>query len=316
MEHEMNFFDLCVACGKAIGRACRCCGHWLAELLRLTFRSWWIVVPVVTIAIGAGFYYTRLDNQTFKVQGVVMINGASVEQFEQRFAMLQTAFQLTDQEPLKKYICERKVAAFETFYVVDALNDSVADYVDYKHKSNPTDTVKVQMKDRLAIQFHMKYRNLALLPEVEKQLLQFLNADEAMQKSYALYVKNLARELQFNHDQVEKLDSLTSMYYFYTVPGLTPEIAVREGVVMTGDKKVHLFLDDLYAQQVRTERMDYRASFVTAPVTLENHLVVNPKAINGRRTMLPLFAIAGWLVGCCIAALIEQRKRIISWLRK
>ncbi|MBR1716314.1 MAG: hypothetical protein IJ718_01690 [Paludibacteraceae bacterium] len=316
MEREMNFFDLCVACARAIGRACRWCGGWLAGLLRLTFRMWWTVIPVTLLVIGGGYYYSRIDNLKFKVQGVAMLNGAGIEQFEERYRMLQTAFQLSDQEPLKGAICEQKISGFETFCVVDALGDGVADYVDYARKSSPTDTVKVQMKDRMAIQFQMKYKDLGLIPEIEKQLLAFFNADEAMQKSYALYVKNLARELQFNHDQVEKLDSLTSEYYFHNLPGSDMIPAVKEGMLAVGDRKIHLFLNDIYEQHARTEQMDYRASFVTAPVTFENHLVVNPKAANSRRTMLPLSAMVGWLLGCCLAAMIEQRKRIISWLKK
>lgn len=312
----MNFFDLCVACWHAIGRLCSRFGQWCARLLRITFRLWWIVLPVMALAIGAGLYYSREDNLTYKVQAVAMLNGASIEQFEQRYDVLKTGLQLPDSDPLKKALKERWAVGFESFYVVDVYNDSVADYVDYKKKSSPTDTIKVQMKDRMGLQFLVKKRHLKYLPQIEQQMLAFLNADEAMQKSYALYVRNMARAQQFNHDQMEKLDSLTSEYYFKSNPGSNPLGRIQEGMVLVGDWRVHLFLDQIYSHQERTAHMDYRAAFATAPVTLENHFVVNPKAKNAPKIVVPVFTLLGWLFGCLLAALIEQRKRIISWLRK
>ena len=52
MEKEMNFWDLCRACGHAIMRACRTVCGWLATLVRLTYRMWWIVLPVLILAIA------------------------------------------------------------------------------------------------------------------------------------------------------------------------------------------------------------------------------------------------------------------------
>ena len=316
MEHEMNFLDLCVAFGRAIGKACRHICHWLAELVRLTYRLWWVVIPIMILALAAGMYYTRNDNLNYKIQAIALLNGASIEQFDQRYGILASGLQLSKQDPLKKVVTGRIATRFESFYVVDVFNDSIADYVDYNGKSSPADTIDVQMKDRIALQFCMKKRNLDQLPQIEKQLLDFFNADESMQKSYALYRENMLRAQQFNHDQLEKLDSLTSEYYFKSNPGANPLADVREGLVFMGDWKVHLFLDEIYSHQRRTEHMDRRASFMTAPVVLENHFVVNPNPINAPKRMLPLFLIAGWLCGCCLAVCVEQRKRIISWLRK
>ena len=107
------------------------------------------------------------------------------------------------------------VGGFITYRVIDCYNDGVADYIDFDDKSVPTDTVRVQMQDRICMQFTIKSSNMGLLPEVEKAVLDFLNTNPALQKSYEAYLPNLQKEVAFNHTQALKLDSLTSQYYFH-----------------------------------------------------------------------------------------------------
>ena len=312
---EMNFWDLCVACGNAIGRGCKVLGCWLAELLRITYRKWWIVLPVIVLTLAAGFYYSRPDNLKYKVRAIVLLNGPSIAQFDQRFALLQAAQTLPADEPIAHAIGDRKISDLRTFRVIDVYNDSVADYIDDKMKSQPTDTVHVQMQDRLCLQFTMKKRDLQMLPQVEEAMVAYLNHDQAMQRAFAMYRPNLEREIKFNHDQVEKLDSLTTQYYFHTNPGQAPLNTVREGLLMMGDWKVRLFLNDIYKQQARTARMDQRAELAVAPVVLENHFSLVPSPLNSRRRCLPICFILGWLAGFVLAELIEKRKALSDWLK-
>ena len=162
----MNFFDLCVAFGRAIGRGCAAIVRLLGHMVRLTYRYWWIVITMLVLAAAAALYYTRYENLTFKVNAIAVLNGPSIQQFEQAYAPLRSGQLLPDEMPLKQLLCERKVRTFDTYRVIDCLNDSIADYVDFKHKSAPTDTVRVQMADRLCLQFRVKQRNLHLVPEV------------------------------------------------------------------------------------------------------------------------------------------------------
>ena len=64
MEKEMNFFDLCVACGRAIGRACVALWHVLERMIRLTYRYWYIVITLIVLALACAVYLTRKDNIT------------------------------------------------------------------------------------------------------------------------------------------------------------------------------------------------------------------------------------------------------------
>ena len=320
MEHEMNFFDLCVACGHAIGRGCKAFGHILAQMLRLTYRYWWLVLTILAFAVACAFYYARPENLTYKMNAIALLNGASIQQFEQAYAPLRSGRMLPDEAAITSFIHNHKAKQFETFRVIDCLNNETADYIDFKHKSVPTDTMNVQMDDRLCLQFRIKASDLYLVPEIENALLAWLNRDEAMQQSYQIYLANLQEAATFNHVQAQKLDSLTSHYYFRGHLGKDSFGQMREGTVVMsdwgGDWKVRLFLDDIYEQQKHMQLVDYRLQLAGAPIVLENHFAAAPVPVNELKKCLILFLILGWVLGCAIAEAVDKRKVIHAWLKQ
>lgn len=319
-QREMNFLDLCVACGNAIGRGCKALWRVFQRMLRLTYRYWWMVGVIVVLAIAAALYYTRKDNTIYRLNAVALLNGPSIQQFEQAYAPLRSAQMMDEKSDLRRMIRTGKVRQFTTYRVIDCLDDGIADYVDFKHKIQLTDTVKVPMQDRLCLQFRIKSRDLDSVPFIEQQVLALLNADVAMQQAYATYLPNLQREAEFNHTQWHKLDSLTSHYYFRGHLGKDSFGQMREGTVVMsdwgGNWRVELFLEDIYDQQQHTQLVDNRLQLATAPVVLENHFAVDPAPVNGRRKILVIFLLLGWMAGCVLAELVDKRKVIADWLKK
>ena len=150
-------------------------------------------------------------------------------------------------------------------------------------------------------------------------MLAYLNSSEALRQSYQGYLANLREEVVFNHTQAQKLDSLTSYYYFNektVIPTIAANQKTTGNVNLYVDSSVKLFLDDIYKQQKHLQQGDYRLQLATAPVTLENHFTTDPRPVNGRIKCLLLFFLLGWAVGCIIAALIDKRKAICAWLQR
>lgn len=316
MEKDMTFIDLCVACGRGIANGCKACCRLLARMIRLTYRYWWVVITCVVLALACALYFTRCENLTYKLNAVALLNGPSIQQFEQAYAPLRSGRLLPDDAAITPLVKEKTVKAFTTFRVIDCLHDGNADYIDFKRRSKPYDTLNVQMHDRLCLQFRLKARDLERLPEIEKGIMEYLNGNKPMQQSYASYLSNLREEVRFNHAQALKLDSLTSAYYFYNVSSAQPMNYSGNGVNFYGDRRIRLFLEEIYEQQKHMQQGDYRLQLATAPVVLENHFTAAPKPVNGRRKNVLLFLIFGWAFGCLIAEVIEKRKVIASWLRQ
>lgn len=312
---EMNFFDLCVAAWRALGRLCSWCGRLLARMVRLTYRYWWAVITVIVLALGAAYYYTRAENLTHRVNAVVLLNGPSIQQFEEVYAPMRSLQLLPQDSPMAPYLYSRTAHTFCTFRVIDAMDDSSADYIDFNGTTKLTDTVNVPMHDRLCVQFRIKRKNMHLLPEIEHALLATINADPVFQQAYKTYMENLREEVAFNHRQAIKLDSLTSNYYYYTASAAQPMSYSGNGVNFYGDRKIRLFLNDIYKQHDRMMLQDHRLQLATDPVSLEARFAVDPKPVLSRPKGLVLALLAGWCLGCLIAAFIDRRKFIAEWLK-
>lgn len=313
---EMNFWDLCVVCGHAIGSAFKWFVQVLARMCRLTYRYWYVVCIVVILGIAAAMYYTRPANLRFRFNAVAMLNGPSVQQFEQAYAPLMSVSTLPQDAAITPFIEDHKISRIRSFRVIDCLDDGIADYIDFKRKSSPTDTVKVQMHDRVCFQFCIKQRDLFLVPQVESALLDFFNANDVLQSAYQTYLPNLRSEVDFNHRQALKLDSLTSNYYFYNPTNAQPMNYNGNGVNFYGDRRIRLFLSEIYEQQKHMEILDQRLQLATAPITLENHFSMDPKPVMTRAKCVCIFFLLAWMAGCCLAELIDKRKEIIAWLKK
>lgn len=316
MEKDMTFIDLCVACGRVIANGCKAFGRLLARMVRLTYRYWWVVITCVVLALAAALYCTRSENLTYKLNAEALLNGPSIQQFEQVYAPLRSGRLLPEDAAITPFVHGKTAKGFTTYRVIDCLHDGNADYIDFKRKSKPYDTLNVQMNDRLCLQFRLKARDLDYLPQIEKGILEYLNGNKPMQQSYASYLSNLREEVRFNHAQALKLDSLTSAYYFYNVSSAQPMNYSGNGVNFYGDRKIRLFLEEIYEQQKHMQQGDYRLQLATAPVVLENHFTAAPKPVNGRLKFGLLFLILGWAFGCLTAEIIDQWKVIASWLRQ
>ena len=320
-EREMNFFDLCKACANGIGRACRAFWNLLVKMIRLSYRQWWIVLIFVVAALVAANFYARRDNRRYKVEAVVILNGPTVEMTEQVFRnfSLAAAPYISARQNLPALLQlspeELKgISRFKSFPVIDCLHDSVADYVDYKLKSSPLDTLSVRMPNRLCLQFQTKHPLEG--ERIGEAMIAYLNAQPQMQKAFERKRAIQERKVEFARNQIEKLDSLTSAFYFKQGTGQQAQAALWEKGFVLGRREIKLFTPTIYEEIERYTKADYELAFCTAPVVVENSFIVYPKPVNGRIKTNVIGLLIGWILGCIVAALIEQRKAIASWLKK
>ena len=73
-------------------------------MVRLTYRYWYIVVTILILAIAAAVYSSRNDNLTYKMNAVAMLNGPSIQQFEQAYAPLLSSRMLPEEEAITPFI--------------------------------------------------------------------------------------------------------------------------------------------------------------------------------------------------------------------
>ena len=117
----MNFWDLCVTIAHGIGRGINACWNVLARMIRLTYRYWYIVITILVLALACALYLSRAENITYRVNAIAMLNGASIQQFDQAYAPLLSKQLLPQEAPIEPYLLENKAFDFKTFRVIDVM---------------------------------------------------------------------------------------------------------------------------------------------------------------------------------------------------
>jgi hypothetical protein len=317
-EREMNLFDFCQAIGKGIGKAVMWLVRGLGEMIRLTYRQWWVVMLVVVACVAAGLYYARENNRMYEVNAVAQLNGVTNEMVRAEFEALgKVRAEFVHQNPMAILGLPADLAwansHFAAYDVIDLLADSTVDMVDYHRNVDRMDTLCVHMPNMVALQFRTKQPNR--LPELEEAILRYLNTRPYMQSLYTAYRQGLEREARFHADQVDKLDSLTSVFYFKQNTSAQVQMDAWKSGMVLGSRSMDLFLEDVYKEMRESEYVHARLAACTAPVVLQSHFVAEARAENGPLRMTALALVAGWLLGLLVAALVDKRKQIIVWLK-
>lgn len=309
MEKELTLLDVLLMIGRACKRMGRRVVNWFCCACRITWRKWWIVLPVVALFIAGSLYYSRLDNRIYKAYAVATLHGPSLLAFDDVFRPLCSGAFVGEQPAIAQAVKNRTAYRFETFPVVDCLRDSTIDYIDFDRKSTPSDTIQWQMRDHICIQFRIKHKDLPSLPSIEHDLLTYLNTNPSLLRDYEASLQSMDREVLFCHTQIEKLDSLTSAFYFQNT--LTMGEKGNTTIVSNemNNRRIRLFLPEIYSHFDYTRRLDIRRAKATAPVVLASHFALNPHPVNGRLKMLLLFALVGWIVGVLLGSVVGGKSK-------
>lgn len=316
MNNNMNLFDLVAA-------FCRWCGKQLSNLwtlftnsIRLALHYWYITVPITLICGAIGFFYARPLNRTYKVDAIVYLNGPKSDEVKQIYKSLEYNFPIFPNQEIENVLGltpeqVQGVRKFKTFDVIDYQNDSTVDFVDYKRKHKLTDTVNVVMRDVICLQFRTKHPDLA--PIVGEHIIAYLNNNSNFQASYEKKRALLERKSLFCHDQLEKLDSLTSAFYFqHAATGGQMQLRWGEGMIM-GKREIELFTDDILEFYNETEKVDRELTRCTAPVTVHQPFTICPKAINGPIKCTIIALLLGYIIACLTALMIHRRHELKDW---
>jgi len=317
-QREMNLFDLCQAIGRGIGKGIKWLVNGLGEMIRLSFRQWWIVLIFVALCLAAALYYSREDNRKYEVDAVANLNGITNSMVRAEFDRLNKSIHLFDHQNLSTLLgIDAELAKlnnrFETFDVIDLWADTTIDMVDYEKSVPRMDTLYVRVPNMVALRFRTETPNR--VPEMEKAILTYLNSRPYFQTLFENYHADVERSARFHSDQIEKLDSLTTLFYYAQNANEQMQMKVWENGMILGRREVGLFLKDVYIEMKEKELATARLAVCTAPVVLQSHFVVNPNAVNGPLKMSALSILVGWLIGLIFAALVENRKQILAWLQ-
>ncbi len=318
--HELSLWDLCLTCLQGIGRFLAWAYRTALSILRLSLHAWYIVLPLTLAAGAAGLYCSRMDNRIYKVGTMVHLSGVTRADVNQVYTSLTYALpgcvnaaQSLDNQLQLDGSQIGRAYRFETFDVIDYRNDSIPDVVDFERKHDMADTVNVIMPNYLYLSFRTKTPQLA--QTVGNAIVAYLNRNAGLQAGFQSGKAVLERQSQFCHEQIEKLDSLTSAFYFEQAGSGQIQSSRWASALVVGDRSIDILHPDILPLFVHTEYIDRELGLATAPVVALNDFMVHPHAVNGPIKCTVLALMLGYLLGCAIAYAWKKRKDLLEWVQ-
>jgi len=303
------FFDWLKKLGKGILNV-------FGYLLRLIYRQKITLIIVLIICIGISQYLARPSERIYKAESMAMIYGSDAQ------TARQVCKQLENSSPTNKLISlatklslpdsiAKNVVGISSYYVIDFMRDSVADMVDFNDNHSLKDTVNVRMRDRVYLQVLIK--NIAQLPKVQSALLNYFNNNEVLKSQFEIKKNELIQEIQICNTESHRIDSLAKVSYF---KDSNSQLRFDKDKLLLGQQSKQLFYGELLRLQELRAHSEVKLSNYIQPVVLPTGLIVSPKPINGRIKYGMYGIEIGVVISLLLAGLIENLKKIITYLKK
>lgn len=314
---ELNLFDLIRMFFNWLGRIFKNLFKGLGNCLQLTYQYFWLVIPITILGLVAAFFYSQPSNRIYKVEGMAMLNGPTSYLTKEIAKPLEWAMPKNVYENQSfGTLCNlpdsitHNIRRFQTLYVIDCLNDSTPDFVDYKQNHDLSDTTNVRMPNY--IYFTYRTKRADQIPAVEEGLLHYFNTHPFMKQWNVTYRKNLKENIETHKRQLVYLDSLSKRSYLEAPTAA--QLNLKYNTLLIGEQEKQMFHEDIAILQHRKYTLEQDLVRDTMPMIFTTHLSAKPQAINSRLKSCALGLIGGYILAICIALLVKYRKNILHYL--
>ena len=313
-QNEINLLDLIQLCFRGIGKFGLNLLKLLGNTLRLLYRNKILTCIVLAIFIAIGFYMGRSSNRVYRAEAMAILNGSLAHTVKEVSRRLENASQLSDFTTLSTKLnlpdsIANNIVGISSFYVIDFLNDSTPDVVDFRNNHSWTDTLNVRMPSRLY--FKILTRNVSQIPVFEQAFLNYFNTDTQILDEFNVRKNNLNQQINMLDIEIHRLDSMANITYF-KFPD--QQIDFRGNTLLIGEQRKQLLHWDLRILQERKMRKELEFANYSAPIVLPTGFIVNPRPEKGRIKYMANYGIVGLFIAIGLSLFVENRKRIFKYL--
>lgn len=316
---ETNLFDLLLIFFRWIAQCFSRLFSAMGWCLQISFKYLPLTLILCIAGLGAGIYFSQPERRIYKVEGMAVLNGPTANVVKEISKPLEWAFPHQvpgGQNFVQKCSISEDVAKsikrMETFYVIDNLNDSTPDHVDFKNKHDLTDTLNVRMRNYLYFRFRTK--RIDKVEEIEQGLMHYFNTHPTMVAWNELHRQNLHDVVNMYTQQILYLDSLSKRAYLEDP--VHAKLTLHQNTLIIGEQKKQFFHEEISYLQHLLEGQELALTCDSLPLYFPGHLSIMPRPINGRIKTLVLALMGAYALSLLIAAGWKYRKSIFDYLRR
>jgi len=314
-QNEINLLELIQLFFRGLKKLGLNLLNLLGNTLRLLYRHKILTCIILAFGVAYGFYSGRPENRIYRAEAMAILNGSLAQTVKEVSRQLENASPASHFTSLSArldlpYDVADNIVSISSFYVIDFLNDSTPDMVDFRNRHSWKDTLNVRMPNRLY--FQIRTRDISQIPVFEEAFLNYFNTNARLVGEFEVKKRNLAQEIRLLGRELHRLDSMADISYFRF-----PEMHVQlhRNTLLVGEQEKQLLYEDMMFVQNKKLRREFEFVNFTAPVVLPTGFIVSPHPERGRIGFMMTYFFFALAISIFLSLFIEHRKCIFNYLQ-
>jgi hypothetical protein len=197
------------------------------------------------------------------------------------------------------------------YWIIDINRDGVPDYVDYKNKHNPADTVNVRMSDRFVVE--VSSLDPFNLVNIRNGLIGYAENHPLAGNANAQRIRRLNELIERTNFDIRELDSLQKVKYFEETRSRMSEAGQ---IVLFQEQQTQMFYRDI--QNLMTQRQGYERELALYPgvVSVISDFLPSSTRVNTAFYYSKVAVPSAFFLAIILLLLAKNRKRIVEVLNK
>ena len=203
------------------------------------------------------------------------------------------------------------LAGLSAYWVIDINHDDIPDYVDYKGKHNPADTVNVRMSDRFVVE--VASLDPLNLSNIREGLIRYAQNQPLAGNANTQRTKRLNELIVRTNIDIQELDSLQKVKYFEETRSRMSEAGQ---IVLLQEQQTQLFYHDI--QNLISQRQTYEREIALYPdvVTVISDFLPSASRVNTAFYYSKITVPLALFLTIILLLLLKNRKKIVEILDK
>ncbi len=282
----------------------------LKRFVRFNLRNWFVCGLFVILA-ALGFYYKAFVKPNLTTQYVLVLKGVSYVEVENKIHVLQNYVNppMKNKELIEVLKLDSSVVTpvrgFTTYNCIDQNDDGTADCIGTIR--DEWDSLPRIIGNQLAVTINLS--GMSDLKQLGDAVIDYLNSDSILQRSYRNYVTVHEEEIKFDEQEMFKLDSLRKTGVLSGNMRQRPVSYSQGGSVYEGGAYTQDLLD--LSRNISSIKLNLGTQDQPVRSTSSLAIIKTPSVLS----VLLHYAIPIYLIGLVLAWFISERKRILKFMK-
>lgn len=312
---EIDLIELFNRMGRGTKRAFKWLINLFLDFLKLILRkSLWILASAL-LGLGAAYILYQVTPRYYSSEMTAISNSISNTHIVTSINLLNDLFKKSNHSIAANYLninidMAKQIKSVEAFYTIDVNRDKLPDYVDYKWKFNPKDTLIKRLDTYFVVR--LEVYNESVFAAARDGIKNFIYKNKFIIDNNNERIRQNNILIEIIDAEIRKLDSLQNVEYF-SLP--LQQKANSNQMVVLNEKDRKLYHEQKLQLEREKLRLERDLNVNSEPITIVQDFTPLSKAANPYSRYAVKVGILFALLGFIASLLWQYRRFILDYIK-